>query len=167
MTYVGVHSVCVAQGEFLSLADPYPRSSPPLLLLLDRGFFVLTIRRQPVILIHMIGININDKHQPFTDQILSGIKTIETRNSKSLHPYIGKQVGIIRTGKGKATLVGYTTIKEAKKYYNNFDLDYDKHLVSNDSPFHGQNKWGYILVDSFRCKPKLITSKGIISRKIA
>ena len=115
----------------------------------------------------MIGININDKHQAFTDQILSGAKTIETRNSKSLHPYIGKQVGIIRTGKGKATLVGYTTIKETKKYYNNFDLDYDKHLVSTDSPFHGQNKWGYILVDSFRCKPELITSRGIISRKIA
>lgn len=118
-------------------------------------------------LIHMIGININDKHQDFTDQILSGAKTIETRNSKSLHPYIGKQVGIIRTGKGKATLVGYTTIKETKKYYNNFDLDYNKHLVSTDSPYHGQNKWGYILVDSFRCEHKLITSRGIISRKIA
>ena len=115
----------------------------------------------------MIGININDKHQPFTDQILSGAKTIETRNSKSLHPYINKVVGIIRTGKGKATLVGYTKIKEAKKYNNNFDKDYNKHLVAPDSPYHGQNKWGYILVDSFRCEPKLISSRGIISRKLS
>ena len=115
----------------------------------------------------MIGININDKHQSFTEQIIAGDKTIETRNSKSLHPYINKVVGIIRTGKGKATLVGYTKIKEAKKYNNNFDKDYNKHLVAPDSPYYGQNKWGYILVDSFRCKPKLISSRGIISRKIA
>ena len=67
----------------------------------------------------MIGININDKHQLFTEQILNGSKTIETRSSKSLHPYIGKMVGIIRTGKGKATLVGYITIKAVKKYCNN------------------------------------------------
>ena len=54
-----------------------------------------------------------------------------------------------------------------KKSESTSQSNYDKHLVSTDSPFHGQNKWGYILVDSFRCKPELITSRGIISRKIA
>ena len=48
------------------------------------------------------GININDKTQPFTDQILHGQKTIETRNTPTLHPHVGKRVGIVRTGKGPA-----------------------------------------------------------------
>jgi len=56
------------------------------------------------------GVNINDKAQPFTDQILSGEKTIETRRTNSLRPYIGQRVGIIRTGKGKALLVGFMDI---------------------------------------------------------
>mgnify|MGYP003649372325 FL=1 len=123
----------------------------------------------------MLGININDKHQLFTEQILNGSKTIETRSSKSLHPYIGKMVGMIRTGRGKATLVGYITIKAVKKYCNNFDDDYDKHLVAPTSPYHpmagvmavDQGKWGYILCDPVRCsKERLITSKGIVSRQL-
>ena len=115
----------------------------------------------------MIGININDKHQLFTEQILNGSKTIETRSSKSLHPYIGKMVGMIRTGRGKATLVGYITIKAVKKYCNNFDDDYNKHLVAPTSLYHGQDKWGYILCDPVRCsKERLITSRGIVSRQL-
>jgi hypothetical protein len=140
----------------------------PLALIRKGGFLFIDKRHISAILIYMIGININDKHQLFTEQILNGSKTIETRSSKSLHPYIGKMVGIIRTGKGKATLVGYITIKAVKKYCNNFDDDYGKHLVAPTSLYHGQDKWGYILCNPVRCsKERLITSRGIISRKIA
>jgi len=119
-----------------------------------------------------IGININDKIQDFTGQILRGEKTIETRNTNSLRPYIGRKVGIIRTGKGKAYLVGYCTIGEPKVYESEreFRGDFDKHLVDRGSKFdipEGGIKFGYPLHDVTRLdEPKLIKSKGIISRKI-
>lgn len=119
-----------------------------------------------------IGININDKIQDFTGQILRGEKTIETRNTNSLRPYIGRKVGIIRTGKGKAYLVGYCTIGEPKVYESEreFRRDFDKHLVDRGSKFdipEGGIKFGYPLHDVTRLdEPKLIKSKGIISRKI-
>ena len=119
-----------------------------------------------------IGININDKIQDFTGQILRGDKTIETRNKNSLRSYIGRKVGIIRTGKGKAYLVGYCTIGEPKVYESEreFRKDFDKHLVEKGSKFdipEGGIKFGYPLYDVVRLdEPKLITSKGIISRKL-
>ena len=86
---------------------------------------------------HLMGININDKFQPYTRQILDGLKTVETRRPKSLHPYIGKRIGIIRTGLGKgtkATLVGHATIGEPIRYATpeEFAADYDRHLVAPD-----------------------------------
>lgn len=85
-----------------------------------------------------IGININDKQIPFTDLILSGHKTIETRNSRSLDSVVGRRVGIIRTGVGRAMLVGYVSIGSPKFYKNSdeFDKDYKKHRVGPDSSFY-------------------------------
>lgn len=117
-----------------------------------------------------IGININDKFQQFTKQILDGHKTIETRNSPSLNPYVNQRVGIIRTGKGQAALVGYATIGEPifYKHKKEFDRDFDKHLVGKDSPFYitNQGKWGYPLLDVEKTKERPIFSKGIIARQI-
>jgi hypothetical protein len=119
-----------------------------------------------------IGININDKIQDFTGQILRGEKTIETRNTNSLKSYIGKKVGIIRTGKGKAYLVGYATIGDPIIYKTEeeFRKDYNKHLVERGSKFDipkGGIKYGYPLFDVILLdEPKLITSRGIVSRKI-
>ena len=117
-----------------------------------------------------MGININDSEQPFTTQILNGEKTIETRNSPSLHPYVGKKVGIIRTGIGPATLVAYVVIGKPK-FYNNeqeFDKDFNKHLVSKDSTYYisEKGKWGYPLEDVQSINPYTIKSIGIIARKI-
>lgn len=58
------------------------------------------------------SIFINDASQPFTTQILNKEKTIETRNSETLHQFVGTRVGIVRTGKGKATLVGFADVKK-------------------------------------------------------
>jgi hypothetical protein len=105
-----------------------------------------------------VGININDKDQPFTMQILNGTKTIETRNTNSLKPYINKTVGIIRTGKGQAMLVGYLTIGNPVFYQTKeqFDKDYNKHLVSPSSPLYitNQGKFGYPLSNVTPTKPK-------------
>lgn len=119
----------------------------------------------------MMGININDKHQPFTEQILNGMKTIETRNSRSLDPYLGKRVGIVRTGKNKAMLVGFATIHSRCEYQSSqeFDCHYLLHLVAKDSKYYiqsGKKKYGYLFTDVERITPQPVHSKGIVSRKI-
>lgn len=117
----------------------------------------------------MKGININDKFQPFTEQILAGEKTVETRDSPSLDPYLGKRIGIVRTGKGRATLVGYATISRAIIYHNKrvFDSHFEYHRVGKDSPFYIRDqKWGYEFTKVRRCKPRKVYSLGIVSREI-
>lgn len=119
-----------------------------------------------------MGININDKIQDFTGQILRGEKTIETRNTNSLKPYIGQKVGIIRTGKGKALLVGFCTLGEPKLYHNEKDFrkDEDKHLVEKGSKYDIQKdgiKYGYPIYDVVELKePILIKTKGIKARRL-
>lgn len=118
----------------------------------------------------MIGININDKDCSFTEQIFSGKKTIETRRTKSLHPYIGQRVGIIRTGKGKAALVGFATIGKPIFYATEeeFRRDENKHCVYAGSKYDISNKgkWGYPIVNPVRVEPRYINSKGIVARQI-
>jgi hypothetical protein len=120
--------------------------------------------------VYMIGININDKNYPFTELIFSKNKTIETRKTKSLHPYIGKRVGIVRTGKGKAMLVGFATIGEPIRYdtKEEFRRDENKHCVHTGSEYDIGNdgKWGYPIIDPVRITPKHINSKGIVARQI-
>jgi hypothetical protein len=118
-----------------------------------------------------IGININDKSQPFTELILNGKKTIETRDSRSLDSVIGKRVGLIRTGVGPAILVGYATLGEPIFYGNReeFDKDWRSHRVGPESPFYIdiKGKWGYPIQNVERLgKPRLVTSMGIVMRKI-
>lgn len=116
------------------------------------------------------GININDSSQPFTEQILSGDKTIETRDTPSLRSYVGKRIGIVRTGKGKAQLVGYATISEEKVYNSSeeFRADDDKHLVDEGSQYDIKDKkYGYVLADVESVTPVDVDSKGIVSRKIS
>lgn len=118
----------------------------------------------------MVGININDKYQSFTDLILSGIKTIETRKTPSLNPYIGKRVGIIQTGCGKATLVGFMTIGSPIHYQSieHFRRDEAKHCVAAGSKYDidDAGKWGYPIISPVKVKPMRIDSKGIVARKI-
>ena len=49
----------------------------------------------------------------FANLIVKGFKTYETRKSRSLDPYIGKRVGIIRTQPNtQAELIGFVDIGE-------------------------------------------------------
>jgi len=118
----------------------------------------------------MMGININDKCQDFTGQILRGEKTIETRKTRSLDPYIGERVGLIRTGVGKATLVGYATVGEPVVYDSvaKFRRDYDRHLVAPGSAFDIKHdlKYGYPLMQVEAITPKQVQSKGIVARRL-
>lgn len=116
-----------------------------------------------------IGININDSNVPWTELILTGRKTIETRNRNTLKSYVGKKVGIIRTGKGQAQLVGYMTLGEPKIYttLEEFRKDEPLHQVSagNEWDWNGI-KYGYPILDVERTEPKPITSRGMVARKL-
>jgi hypothetical protein len=115
-----------------------------------------------------VGINVNDESQDFTGQILSGAKTTETRITNSLKPYIGQNVGIVRTGKGKATLVGTMKVGEPKFYSTpeEFDADFDKHQIDKDSPHYigPQGKFGYPLSEVKPLKPVELPPGGRIAR---
>jgi hypothetical protein len=117
------------------------------------------------------GIGINDADQDFTGQILAGEKTMETRRPNSLKPYIGKTVGIVRTGKGKATLVGVMKVGEPKFYKTRkeFDADFDKHRVGKDSVHYigPEGKYGYPLTEVKPVKPRVLKSTGHVARVIA
>ena len=116
-----------------------------------------------------MGVNINDSEAPYTEMILDGEKTIETRQTHSLDPYIGEEVGIIRTGKGPATLVGYMDIGKPKEYQNaqEFDRDRPKHRVPKGAKEDKEGKSvGYPLSDVERTKNREIHSRGYIARDI-
>jgi hypothetical protein len=116
------------------------------------------------------GININDEDQDFTGQILRGEKTIETRPSRSLDSRIGKLTGIIRTGVGKATLVGYAVIGEPVVYDSvaKFRRDYSKHRVAPGSIHDIKDglKYGYPLMQVESATPKELTSTGRVIRQL-
>jgi len=118
------------------------------------------------------GININDKVQDYTGQILRGEKTIETRPSRSLDSRIGKRTGIIRTGirNQKATLVGYAVIGEPVVYDSvaKFRRDQSKHRVAPGSihDIKGGLKYGYPVMQVESVTPRVITSRGNVIRKL-
>ena len=118
----------------------------------------------------MMGININDKCYPFTDLILAGVKTIETRRTPSLNAYIGQRVGIIKTGKGNAMLVGFVTIGVPIHYKTeeHFRRDRCYHCVPAGSKYdiNSVGKWGYPLINPVKVTPQHVTTKGIVARKI-
>lgn len=116
----------------------------------------------------MMGININDNLFAFTDWILDGSKTMETRNTPTLRPYLGQEVGIIKTGKGRAILVGYATIvKEVLMDVKAFRECEELHRVRKGSKYDIQDqKYGYILENVRRCEATPVYTKGIIARKV-
>ena len=116
------------------------------------------------------GVNINDSDVPFTDLILAGAKTVETRGSRSLDSVIGKRVGIVRTGCGPAILVGYATVGQPHRYRSQaaFRADYSRHRVPSGSQYDAVagERWGYPLTDVTPTEYRLVKSRGIVLRSI-
>lgn len=104
------------------------------------------------------GIFVNsDGCVPYADAIVSGIKTIETRNRDMLSHLVGEHVAVIRTRRGKnPTIVGYVTIK-GKAFANasEFELIREYTLIPVGSKYdvHGKGKWCYLLSDAEKCEP--------------
>ena len=121
------------------------------------------------------GIHINVKHQDFVKQILSGEKTMETRDTDSLKPYVGKKVGIIATGiKGDRYIHGHANIESPVIYKNSkrFNKDYEKHRVGAESSHHLNNsknkeKYGYPLSSITALKKPIKLEKGNNGNRVA
>lgn len=119
----------------------------------------------------MIGINVNSKHHAFADMIVRGIKTIETRECMSLHPYIGKRVAIVETGKGKAKVLGSVTVTGCEWVgdAHAFDAYADMHRVDKDSEYYisSKGKYLYFLADAEQYDGRdFIVGKGIVARNV-
>lgn len=120
----------------------------------------------------MIGININCSEKDYCEMILNGQKKYETRNCDSLDPYLGKWVGLIKTGCGQAMLVGYAYIGKHKRIVDDvktFRELYDLHRIEPGSQYdigrYG-NKRLYWIGEVKRCEPTPIYTKGIVARAI-
>jgi hypothetical protein len=122
--------------------------------------------------IHPMGINVasDRKHGlDYADLIVDGHKTVESRNSDTLRPYVGKRVAIVRTGAGKAKAIGEVTIGEPivvnKKKFRNME---PQHLVPEGSTFDIKTptKHMYPLSEPVRYDEERDVGHGIIARKV-
>jgi len=119
-----------------------------------------------------IGINVNqDGENRYADKIVDGEKTLETRASDSLRPYVGKRVAIVRTGDGPAKAIGAVTIGEPIKVttQKQFDQYRDQSLVPKDSKFDiapGGVKYLYPLENPVRYETERDVGLGIVARKV-
>jgi len=119
-----------------------------------------------------IGINVrSDGNIDYASLIVDGKKKYESRKTDSLRPYVGRTVGIVRTGNGPAVAIGQVTIGEpivvdAEK----FDKLRKQHLVPPRSLFDigaTDTKYLYPMINPVRWdEEKLIKNKGIVARKI-
>ena len=120
----------------------------------------------------VMGINVASDRKAgrsYADMIVDGHKTLESRNSDTLRPYVGKRVAIVRTGEGKAKAIGEVTIGEPivanKKQFRNME---SHHLVPEGSTFDIKTptKHMYPLSEPVRYDEERDVGHGIISRKV-
>ena len=120
-----------------------------------------------------VGINVRSDVKagiPYADLIVDGIKTYESRESNSLKSYIGKRVGIVKTGEGTAQAIGSVVIGEPivvdEREFRKLE---GEHMVPAGSAFdikQGQKKYLYPLSDAIRFNKPIGVSHGIVSRKL-
>lgn len=119
------------------------------------------------------GLNVrNEPGFRYADQLVDGVKTVETRENLRIKSLIGKPVKIIRTGEGKAQVIGEVTFKDQPPIVydspEKFKADRHRHLVGNDSDYKFEGlKYGYEVTNPVRYKepydaPK---NKGILTTK--
>ena len=119
-----------------------------------------------------LGINIavDRNGTDYADLIIKGTKKFESRETPSLKPYVGKRVGIVRTGAGPAEVIGTVEIgKPIEVNENEFAKLRDQHLVSEDSSFNikkGQTKFLYPMIDPVAMDAQKVTSTGIVARAL-
>ena len=117
---------------------------------------------------HMKGIFVNQLSAsgvPYADAIVSGYKTIETRNRDMLSQLVGEHVAIIKTVRGKTpTIVGYVTI-HSKVFAdaNQFEHIREFTLIPRGSKYDctTRGKWCYGLNGAERCEPYALPKDAV------
>ena len=119
----------------------------------------------------MLGINVRvDNDIDYAGLIVNGLKHYESRNSDSLKAYVGRRVGIVRTGKGNAACIGSAVIG-APIVVNEkqFRMLEHKHLVPENSAYDiaaGGVKYLYPITKPQKYAIHLPVKHGIVSRQI-
>ena len=117
----------------------------------------------------MYGIFVNETGcARYAHWLVSGFKTIETRNRDMLSALVGKRVAVICTRRNATHHVpyvcGYVTItKKAFCKAENFDEYFEQHLVNPLSQYapNGKGKWFYYVTDAEQCDPYPLPSSAI------
>ncbi len=125
------------------------------------------------------GLNIQ---WPWSELLISGKKTVETRSYPIPEKYIGQELAVIETpgpkgkklaGIEKARIIGTITFKESYQYKSksHWLKEKGKHLVNSDDPLYNyksdKQKWAWV-VDSYKpISPYLPapTPRGIVFAK--
>lgn len=120
-----------------------------------------------------IGINVRSDTEAglsYADLLVDGEKTYETRATDSLRPYVGRTIGIVRTGEGKAKAIGTVKIGEPIKVgESKFKLMRSQHLVPAGSAFDiekGGEKYLYPVTEAKRFDEEYDVEHGIVGRAI-
>lgn len=121
----------------------------------------------------LMGINVRSDTQAgvrYADEIISGKKTYESRDSDSLRPYVGERIAIVRTGEGTAKAIGEVTLGEPLVVNEEqFNAMREQHLVPAGSTFDvkpGGVKYLYPVETPVPYKSEKKVGKGVVSRKI-
>lgn len=114
----------------------------------------------------MYGIFVNERGAgKYATWLVSGQKTIETRNRDMLSALVGQRVAVVKTHRGMLpqrgpVVVGYVTIT-GKSFCaaDDFQKHFSEHLVPEHSayaPQNGRGKWFYHIADAETCEPYVL-----------
>jgi hypothetical protein len=119
----------------------------------------------------MNGINIQT---PWSELLINGLKTVETRTYHLPHKYIGEELALIETpgryGRFKARIIGTITFSHSFKYpdLKAWQDDHNRHCVAIDDPIYNwkddKPKYGWVVcsVNKFDEPLDIVGKRGII-----
>jgi len=120
-----------------------------------------------------MGINVRTDQQAqrsYADLIVDGEKSLESRNTDSLRPYVGQRMAIVRTGEGQAQAIGEVTVGEPQVVnQQQFRALQDQHLVPEGSTFDIQEngqKYLYPMENPVRYDNPAPVGRGIVARQV-
>lgn len=110
------------------------------------------------------------KAEPYAEQIVRGLKSIETRFRDTLGQFVGDRVYIVRTQSGKKpAIVGSVSIT-GKAFCDADELNDIRNLTripagSKYDDLDGRGKWCYKLEEAYRAERPILLEDCIVSWK--
>lgn len=119
----------------------------------------------------MTGLNIQT---PWSELLINGVKTVETRSYPLPEKYVGEELALIETpgryGRFKARIIGTITFSHSFKYPDQkaWQDDHNRHCVAIDDPIYNwkddKPKYGWVVcsVNKFDEPLDISGKRGII-----